>query len=72
MSGESTDIVCIGVCIVDPESGICMGCGRGPEVVSWGADNEHERERKKSSASRSAAQYPLPPQVAREAENPSD
>jgi predicted Fe-S protein YdhL (DUF1289 family) len=68
MSGESTDIVCIGVCITDPESGICMGCGRGPEVVSWGSETAPKR----SAEPLSAAQYPLPPQVAREAENPSD
>ena len=68
MSGESSDIVCIGVCIVDPETGICMGCGRGPAVVSWNSETEH----KKSATPLSASQYPLPPQVAREAENPSD
>ena len=30
------DIVCIGVCINDPETGVCLGCGRQPEAVSGG------------------------------------
>lgn len=32
---EDWDVLypCIGVCITDPESGICQGCGRPPEPV---------------------------------------
>lgn len=75
------DIACLGICIVDPETGICQGCGRGPEDVSWtavaavsdaspiGVLAAHE---KPEVTPLSAAQYPLPPQVAHELENPGD
>lgn len=28
------DYVCVGVCMFDPDSGYCLGCGRPPEPVS--------------------------------------
>jgi predicted Fe-S protein YdhL (DUF1289 family) len=35
---------CIKVCIVDGESGLCMGCLRSlPEVARWGAMTNAER-----------------------------
>ena len=38
MSESSEDLYqCIGVCMADPETGVCMGCGRpplgGPDVA---------------------------------------
>ena len=67
------DIVCIGVCINDPETGVCLGCGRQPEPVSGGSGGSGEARRKKNDATPlSAAQYPLPPQVANELDTPSD
>ena len=40
------DIVCIGVCINDPETGVCLGCGRQPEAVSGGGgETRHATER---------------------------
>lgn len=38
MSESSEDLYqCIGVCMADPETGVCMGCGRpplgGPDVT---------------------------------------
>jgi uncharacterized protein len=35
---------CIKVCVVDPLSGLCIGCGRTvEEVAGWGAMSEAER-----------------------------
>lgn len=35
---------CIKVCILDPETGICEGCGRTTaEIAGWGMLNEDER-----------------------------
>lgn len=28
------DIPCVGICITDPDSGYCLGCGRPPLPVS--------------------------------------
>ncbi len=38
MSEQNEDLYqCVGVCMADPDSGICMGCGRpplgGPDVA---------------------------------------
>ena len=64
-------IVCIGVCINDPDTGVCLGCGRRPEPVigrdaeSASASGAVPGARKKNPATPlSAGQYPLPPQVA--------
>lgn len=35
---------CIRVCLLDPETGLCEGCGRtGDEIALWGAMSEDER-----------------------------
>ena len=35
---------CIRVCLIDPESGLCEGCGRTrEEVARWGSLTEEER-----------------------------
>ena len=35
---------CIGVCTIEPRSGLCLGCGRTlPEVARWGRISEEER-----------------------------
>jgi predicted Fe-S protein YdhL (DUF1289 family) len=37
---------CVKVCVVDPESGLCLGCFRTlPEVAAWATLDEAERER---------------------------
>lgn len=68
------DIACLGICIVDPATGICQGCGRGPEEVSGvaAAASEIGAYKKIEPMPLSESKPPLPPQVAREAENPSD
>lgn len=30
----SNDVQCVGVCIIDPDTGACLGCGRLPEEIS--------------------------------------
>lgn len=64
-------IVCIGVCINDPETGVCLGCGRQPEAVSLGHASGAARKNNDGTPL-SAAQYPLPEQVADEAGQSSD
>jgi predicted Fe-S protein YdhL (DUF1289 family) len=35
---------CVKVCLIDPETGLCEGCGRtGEEVARWGTLSEEER-----------------------------
>jgi predicted Fe-S protein YdhL (DUF1289 family) len=37
---------CIKVCVIDGESGLCLGCYRSlPEVAAWGRFEPAERER---------------------------
>jgi hypothetical protein len=60
----SADIQCVGVCIIDADTGVCMGCGRAPEEIS-GVPQP-------SPPPPDAAKAPLPANVAAEAANPSD
>ena len=35
---------CVKVCVVDPESGLCVGCGRTvAEIAMWGELGDDER-----------------------------
>lgn len=53
MSGESDDEVwrrdevqspCVRICLIDPSSQICVGCGRtGDEIARWSAISDRER-----------------------------
>jgi predicted Fe-S protein YdhL (DUF1289 family) len=37
---------CIGVCIIEPASGFCMGCARTiPEIAGWLDFSPEEKER---------------------------
>jgi uncharacterized protein len=37
---------CVKVCVVDPESGLCLGCYRTlPEVAAWATLSDAERDR---------------------------
>ncbi len=43
MSGVSTP--CIKVCVIDPASKLCEGCGRTlPEIAQWSRLSEAERQ----------------------------
>jgi len=44
MSAPSISTPCIKVCVVDPLSALCIGCGRTvEEIARWGAMSEAER-----------------------------
>jgi predicted Fe-S protein YdhL (DUF1289 family) len=37
---------CINVCVLDPTTGLCRGCGRNvDEIASWGTISDAERKR---------------------------
>ena len=72
-----SDEVCIGVCIIDPQTGACMGCGRMPdEVVESTTRDAASPSTCPTGISVGHKKIdtapPLPPQVAAEAQNPSD
>lgn len=29
-----SDPQCLGMCMIDPDTGVCLGCGRAPEEMS--------------------------------------
>jgi predicted Fe-S protein YdhL (DUF1289 family) len=40
----SKDTPCIAVCMIDPRTGLCFGCGRTlPEIASWHRLDRAER-----------------------------
>jgi predicted Fe-S protein YdhL (DUF1289 family) len=40
----SEDTPCIAVCMIDPKSKLCFGCGRTlPEIARWGRMSRDER-----------------------------
>ena len=40
----SHDTPCIAVCIIDPKTKLCFGCGRTlPEIARWGQMSRDER-----------------------------
>jgi predicted Fe-S protein YdhL (DUF1289 family) len=40
----SQDTPCIAVCIIDPKTKLCFGCGRTlPEIARWGQMSRDER-----------------------------
>ena len=65
MSGvSSASTPCVDVCVLDPESRLCLGCGRTvDEIARWAAMSEAERKRimaklpdRKAEALREAAE----------------
>ncbi|MDS4015398.1 MAG: DUF1289 domain-containing protein [Candidatus Accumulibacter sp.] len=34
MSSNNDDYLCVGICMADPDSGYCLGCGRPPLPVA--------------------------------------
>lgn len=61
-----SDALCVGVCLIDPDTGACMGCGRLPEEIS-GVPQPAAPTRENAGKA-----PPLPPQVAAEAAKLSD
>ncbi len=46
MAAPSIPTPCVKVCVVDGESGLCLGCLRTlPEIAAWGRLPEAERAR---------------------------
>jgi predicted Fe-S protein YdhL (DUF1289 family) len=43
MSAPEIDYICVGICRVDPESGVCLGCGRPPPDETSAAAAESAR-----------------------------
>jgi hypothetical protein len=40
----STESPCIAVCLIDPKTGLCLGCGRTlPEIARWPRLDRTER-----------------------------
>ena len=40
----SKDTPCIAVCMIDPKTGLCLGCGRTlPEIARWHRMDRAER-----------------------------
>jgi predicted Fe-S protein YdhL (DUF1289 family) len=40
----SNETPCIAVCMIDPKTGLCFGCGRTlPEIARWGRMDRAER-----------------------------
>ncbi len=67
----SGDALCVGVCMIDWDAGVCLGCGRTADEINGvpaSAPCRNERWRAaRSGAGVSAAQpagVPLPPNVA--------
>ena len=44
MSAPALSTPCVNVCVIDPISALCIGCGRTvDEIAAWTALNEAER-----------------------------
>ena len=44
MSAPTISTPCVRICVVDPLSALCVGCGRTvAEIASWSEMNEEER-----------------------------
>ena len=46
MATSTIETPCIKVCVLDPDSGLCIGCGRSRgEIGGWMGFSSHERRR---------------------------
>ncbi|MCX2696326.1 MULTISPECIES: DUF1289 domain-containing protein [Ochrobactrum] len=45
MSAEAIETPCVLVCVIDSESGLCLGCARTlDEIAGWSAMKQDERK----------------------------
>jgi predicted Fe-S protein YdhL (DUF1289 family) len=66
----SQDTPCIAVCMIDPKTSLCFGCGRTlPEIARWGRMESAERRALMAQLPARMADAGLP-QMAREEECP--
>lgn len=63
MNDFEDEYLCVGVCMADPDSGYCLGCGRPPLSVSVN-DQQIVVEEQHSSLPRSPAVDPDSPESA--------
>ena len=62
----SSDALCVGICMIDWDSGVCLGCGRSAEEIEGVPVPPPPPE------TRPAAPPPLPPNVAAQVGEGSD
>jgi uncharacterized protein len=63
----SQDTPCIAVCIIDPRSNLCFGCGRTlPEIARWGQMAAEERRLVMADLPERMRSAGLPPMSARD------
>jgi predicted Fe-S protein YdhL (DUF1289 family) len=44
MNGKKKETPCVAVCLMDPRTSLCLGCGRTlPEIARWGRLERAER-----------------------------
>jgi predicted Fe-S protein YdhL (DUF1289 family) len=44
MNGKKKETPCVAVCLMDPRTSLCLGCGRTlPEIARWGRMESAER-----------------------------
>jgi predicted Fe-S protein YdhL (DUF1289 family) len=58
----SQDTPCIAVCMIDPRSNLCLGCGRTlPEIARWHRMDSAERQAVMATLPQRMADAGLPP-----------
>lgn len=55
-----SETLCVGVCMIDWDSGVCLGCGRTPEEIDGVPQAKPSPE---ASGHAPASTVPLPPAV---------
>ena len=44
LAGHAVETPCVNICLLDPATGTCLGCGRTlAEIASWASMNDAER-----------------------------
>jgi predicted Fe-S protein YdhL (DUF1289 family) len=62
----SQDTPCIAVCMIDPRTNLCFGCGRTlPEIARWGQMTSEERRVLMSELPERMREAGLPPMSGR-------
>lgn len=59
----SNDVLCVGVCMIDWDTGVCLGCGRTSDEID-GVPVAEPPPAELPQPQQSAVAAPLPPNVA--------